>query len=398
MSGLKAHPFAEIFPLIEGADFEALVADIRAKGLRSKIVLYEGMILDGRNRFRACEAAGVPADFEAYRGTDPLGFVLSLNLSRRHLNETQRALVAAKLETLSHGGARSAPPADAAGKPHQDANLHLEISRAKAAELLHVSPRSVASAKEILSRGDAALVNVAMQGKIAVSAAAAALAAPVEVQRAIADRAQAGDVNAARIEIKKAARSAREQALGAKQIALPQKKYGLIYADPEWREEVWSRETGLDRAPENHYPTSSVEDICKRDVRSIAADNCVLALWRKSNNPHHALQVMTAWGFEFRAEIIWDKGRIGPGRWFRNKHEALWIGVRGNVPAPAPGTQWESIIEALRSAHSAKPERFAEMLEAYFPTLPKIELNRRGPPRPGWDAWGNEAEIVRAAQ
>ncbi len=85
-------------------------------------------------------------------------------------------------------------------------------------------------------------------------------------------------------------------------------------------------------------------------VRSIAADNCVLALWRKSNNPHHALQVMTAWGFEFRAEIIWDKGRIGPGRWFRNKHEALWIGVRGNVPAPAPGTQWESIIEALRSA------------------------------------------------
>jgi N6-adenosine-specific RNA methylase IME4 len=56
------------------------------------------------------------------------------------------------------------------------------------------------------------------------------------------------------------------------------------------------------------------------------------------------------------------------------------------------GTQWASVIEEPVGAHSAKPERFAEMIESYFPNLPKIELNRRGPARPGWDAWGNEAE------
>jgi N6-adenosine-specific RNA methylase IME4 len=61
------------------------------------------------------------------------------------------------------------------------------------------------------------------------------------------------------------------------------------------------------------------------------------------------------------------------------------------VPCPAPGTQLDSLIMAPRGEPSAKPQCFLEMIEKYFPTVPKIELNRRGAPRPGWDAWGNEA-------
>jgi N6-adenosine-specific RNA methylase IME4 len=59
---------------------------------------------------------------------------------------------------------------------------------------------------------------------------------------------------------------------------------------------------------------------------------------------------------------------------------------------PAMGHQWPSAITAPRGRHSAKPDIFLEMIEAYYPTVPKIELNRRGPPRLGWDAWGNEVE------
>jgi N6-adenosine-specific RNA methylase IME4 len=70
----------------------------------------------------------------------------------------------------------------------------------------------------------------------------------------------------------------------------------------------------------------------------------------------------------------------------------MLIGVRGTIPAPAPGENWDSLIIAPVGEHSAKPECFLEMLETYFPTLPKIELNRRGPPRPGWHAWGNEVQ------
>lgn len=191
-------------------------------------------------------------------------------------------------------------------------------------------------------------------------------------------------------EEKKARRKNRELILGECQSALPEKKYGVILADPEWRFEVYSRETGMDRAADNHYPTSCTEAIAERDVPSIAADDCVLFLWATAPMMPDALDVMKAWGFEYKSQCIWKKDRIGTGYWFRNVHELWLVGTRGNIPAPAMGTQFPSVIEAPVCAHSAKPECFLEMIEAYFPTLPKIELNRRGPPRPGWDAWGNE--------
>ena len=193
-------------------------------------------------------------------------------------------------------------------------------------------------------------------------------------------------------------RDAREHALAVKTLALPDRKYNLIVADPEWRFEPWSRTTGLDRAADNHYPTSCTEVIAARDVRSIAAKDCVLALWATIPMLPHALVVMAAWDFDYVSHYAWGKDKAGTGYWSREKHELLLIGTRGNVPCPAPGTQWDSLIMAPRGAHSEKPECFLEMLEGYFPNLPNIELNRRGAPRPGWDAWGNEAQSAEAAE
>jgi N6-adenosine-specific RNA methylase IME4 len=191
-------------------------------------------------------------------------------------------------------------------------------------------------------------------------------------------------------------RAQREQDLAEKTVALPDRKYNVIVADPEWRWEPWSRETGMDRAADNHYPTSCTEVIAARDVPSIAADDCVLWLWATIPMLPHALVVMAAWGFDYVSHYAWGKDKIGMGYWSREKHELLLIGTRGKIPCPAPGTQWESLITAPRGEHSEKPECFLEMIEGYFPNLPKIELNRRGSARPGWDAWGNE--VAEAAE
>ncbi len=192
-------------------------------------------------------------------------------------------------------------------------------------------------------------------------------------------------------------RAERELALAGKILALPDKKYGAIYGDPEWRDEVWSRETGLDRAPDNHYATSAPEIIKWRPVETIAADDCVLFLWSTIHHEAIAHEVMKAWGFEYKSQIAWKKPSIGMGRWVRSMHEILLIGTRGNPPCPAPGTQWPSVIEALRGRHSEKPESFYELIESYFPNLPKIELNARRR-RAGWDAWGLDAPEVEAAE
>lgn len=198
------------------------------------------------------------------------------------------------------------------------------------------------------------------------------------------------EARAERQEEKKVKRATRERILGGIQCALPTEKFGVIVADPEWRFEPWSRSTGMDRAADNHYPTSVTEVIAARDVPSIAADDCVLFLWATVPMLPHALLVMGAWGFDYRSSFVWVKDRLGTGYWNRNQHELLLVGVRGNPPAPAPGTQERSVIEAPSGKHSAKPEIVLEYIEGWFPTLPKIELNRRGPARNGWIAWGNE--------
>ena len=153
----------------------------------------------------------------------------------------------------------------------------------------------------------------------------------------------------------------------------------------------------MDRAADNHYPTSCLEIIASRPVQLIAANDCVLFLWATAPMLPEAFLVMGAWGFDYRSNYIWSKDRIGTGYWNRNAHEHLLVGVKGNIPAPAPGTQLPSVLEGKVTKHSAKPERFLEMIEGYFPTLPKIELNRRGPARSGWSAWGNESASESAA-
>jgi len=167
--------------------------------------------------------------------------------------------------------------------------------------------------------------------------------------------------------------------------------------DFEWDQEVWSRETGMDRHAANHYQVSenahTPEEIVDRtmDRAACAADDCAWFMWTTVPHLAIAIDVLRLRGFEYVSSWAWDKVNVGTGYWNRNRHEILLLGIRGDVPCPAPGQQWESLLSIHSTEHSAKPEQFLEMVEQYFPTLPKIELNRRGPARPGWDAWGNEA-------
>jgi N6-adenosine-specific RNA methylase IME4 len=199
--------------------------------------------------------------------------------------------------------------------------------------------------------------------------------------------------------LKKQRRDERERTLTAKILALPTQQCGVLVEDFEWDSETWS-DAGKDRHASNHYLTSSdahtAEEIVARTTERFlcAADDCVLFMWTTQVHLRIAILVMMLRGFQYKSTTIWDKDKTGTGHWFINKHEQLLVGVRGKVPCPAPGTQWPSVIKAPRGRHSEKPELFLEMIEQYFPNLPKIELNRRGPPRPGWDAWGNEVAEV----
>lgn len=211
-----------------------------------------------------------------------------------------------------------------------------------------------------------------------------------EKREEVIAKAEQGEKVSAKTAVKQERREEREEDLADKQRALPEQKFGVILADPEWRFEVYSRDTGMDRAADNHYPTSATDVIASRPVQDIAADDCVLFLWATVPMLPDALRVMEAWGFAYKSHFIWNKDKIGTGYWNRNKHELLLVGTRGNVPAPAMGEQAHSVIDAPVRLHSEKPASFYLLIENYFPNLPKIELNARRA-RAGWERWGNEA-------
>jgi len=142
MERLSDHPLAELFPLLAEQDLQDLAGDIQTSGLKAPITIYEGKILDGRNRYRACALAGVEPRIRQFpEGEDALAFVLSVNLHRRHLTESQRAMVAAKIARLPHGRAEK----------KKEANLPLTPTIAEAAQRLSVSPRLVRQARTVLA-------------------------------------------------------------------------------------------------------------------------------------------------------------------------------------------------------------------------------------------------------
>jgi ParB-like chromosome segregation protein Spo0J len=171
---LPPHPLGDLFPLIEGDEFEELVASIKAHGLRDPITIQDGMVLDGRNRQLACQAAGVRCDYQPLPvGQDPLTFVIDKNLNRRHLTISQRAMVAAKLANLKDGQTKAGT------------QICVPVSQEDAAERLKVSQRSVQSATKVKDDAAPELIQAVERGDVTVSVAAEIAELPQAEQRKV---------------------------------------------------------------------------------------------------------------------------------------------------------------------------------------------------------------------
>ena len=387
---MKVHPAANLFPMLEGAAFAELVADVKANGLREPITLYEGKILDGRNRARACVKAKVCPRTRVWKGTDPLAYVVSLNLARRHLTESQRAMVAARLVQTSHGGDRRSSGRSAVRSQDQ------------AAAELSTSARSVRQAKRVIERADPELVAAVESGHVAVSLAEQISDRPVREQRKVAREALQGEAPAKLVrELNRQTREKKmaEISKGNRRLKMPQ-RFGVILADPSWLYNEGT--TTPNRRIDNKYPPMKLEDICKLQVRELGLDDAILFLWIPSPLILEAAPpVLEAWGFGYKSQWIWNKvgkrkkngeigGYRGTGHWAIVEHEHVLICPRGDVPTPATKARFRSVFDAPVGEHSEKPPEVHRRIEAMYPKASKIELFARAP-RPGWKVWGNQS-------
>lgn len=330
-------------------ELSALAEDIKQNGLQNKIILHEGKILDGRNRFQACRMAGIKPQYEEYNGADPMRTIISLNLRRRHLDESQRAVVAARVAnmTKSDAGKLYGRGMDSIGKSAE------AISQAEAAELFNVSERMIRTVKAIEREAPERLADI-----------------------------ESGGMSATKVYtlVK------RDRVKFADEKPLPEKKYRVIYADPPWKySNTMPDYMGVQ---DDHYPTMTMPEIAALGIPQICEDNAVLFIWVTSPILEDSFKIINAWGFKYKASFVWDKVKHVMGHYNSVRHEFLLVGIKGSCQ-PDVQKLFDSVVTEERTKHSRKPDIFRKIIETIYPHGKRIELFARKK-HDGWDSHGNE--------
>ena len=175
------------------------------------------------------------------------------------------------------------------------------------------------------------------------------------------------------------------------------KKFKTILADPPWQFQNKTGKVAPEHKRLNRYSTMLLEDIKNLPVQSVADDVCHLYLWVPNALLPEGLEVMKAWGFTYKTNIIWEKIRKdgepdgrGVGFYFRNVTEMLLFGVKGtNARTLAPGRSQVNLLRSQKREHSRKPDEIFPVIQACS-SGPFLELFARGV-RDGWVLWGDQA-------
>jgi N6-adenosine-specific RNA methylase IME4 len=163
--------------------------------------------------------------------------------------------------------------------------------------------------------------------------------------------------------------------------------FPTLVADPPWQ----YGNTKTRNAADKHYPTMTVGELCELPVGVHAAESAHLYLWTTAPFLREAFEVMDAWGFTYKTNLVWVKPQIGMGNYFRVSHEHVLFGVRGTAPMLTPAKSTRSWFQADRREHSTKPDAFLDLVERCSPS-PGLELFARRQRMSAafeWTYWGN---------
>lgn len=343
----------QYLPTLSSEEFVCLERDCIERGVMVPIEEDEnGSILDGHNRLLIAEKHGLK--FKRIRRTfkteeEKQVHVLMLNMARRHLKPHQWGLAFQRLLEL-----KGIPTGQ--GKVNQHTRASATV--AEAAAELGVPERTARRRLEL---------------------AGAYEALPAAEKEAV----DSGEVSPASAARKLKQKTMREEAGKTAKLT---GKYSALYGDPPWLYGASSVTGGADQ----HYATMATRDICAMPIREHVTRDAVLFLWATNPLLPDALQVIEAWGFAYKTNLVWvkDKATSGLAEYVRGKHELLLIATRGSM---LPETKPVSMIEGARGKHSAKPEKVYGLIEAMYPGQRYLELFARGI-RKGWVTWGKESK------
>jgi N6-adenosine-specific RNA methylase IME4 len=405
------HPFVQLFPRATSDEQRALTESVRQHGVRDAVTVFDDRTADGVSRCLAGIELGIGWEElpkTQYEGdeTSLLQLVIDKNLNRRHLNESQRAMVAARLATMSQGA-------------RTDIAQICAMSQQQAADQLNIGRRLVQYAGDVLTHGAQELQDAVNSGTLAVSAAVDAIKLPPEKQRDIIGDSlkRPNPAKAFAMAIRNAEADSRHRQIltNARRYDLRGQRYTILLTDVPWEGRVSRVGSPFSRL--------SIEQICEfrlddgRLIREVMADNAILAMWILDAillSPERPWErILQAWGdFKPHHLMSWPKSSFRTGHFARYQHEMCLVCTRGNFPPPPEHLRQSTLIVGPRleagdgfhlapphdGRHSSKTDRLPEMIEQAYPQYfgPEtvasplaLEVFARNY-RPRWDGQGFE--------
>lgn len=387
MQQYNIHPAAEAFPLMDDRRFAELVEDIRIHGQIEAITVHNGLIIDGRNRYKACQELGIKPITKDYVG-NPWDYVWSLNGQRRDLSAEQRYLI------WHHCNANSASHQADLQRIQDEANR----KRSEAAIKQHEVSKPYAGEEMVRGQSVPTPSNAPRPGKQAKAAAAKVNLGAVargdkliNTRPDLAEKVRLGKITPAKAHniVRQAEIQQLRKSIDNGELVLPAGKYEVVVIDPPWQYadkgaagiEAYNPDSVRGVTP---YPTMSLDDII--NIKLPITDDAVVFLWTTHAFLRDAFAVLDTWGLDYKAVIVWDKQKMGLGRNIRMQCEFCLLATRGKPVLT--GSSVRDIIHAPRREHSRKPDEFYELVDR-LTVGRKLDYFAREK-RKGWEVCGVE--------
>jgi len=362
---IESHKIADLFPMMDEFDFANLNKDISTNGYDSErpIVLYEGKILDGRNRYKSCIENNINPTTIQYKGSNPVEYVISTNLNRRHLNSSQRACISVDALPLFEEEAKKRQGTSTGGTNPQLTPLMEEgvkgESTEQAGKIAGVSRSYVAEAKRLKEESPDSFESVRKGEKTITE---------VVKERKIEQRKQKIAEQVAQIK--------------EDNLQKPTGDFDVVVVDPPWKVNFDYKPDHYMGRVANPYPEMTVEQI--KNIELPVKEDSILWLWTTHSQIWGAIEILKHWGYEYKGILTWNKESMGIGKWLRKQCEFCLLGIKGHPIWTA--TDVRDIITEQKTSHSTKPESFYKIVEDNCVGR-KLDYFARKK-REGWEVYG----------
>ena len=377
--------FKKLIPPLSGDEFRQLEENILNEGIREKIILWQGVIIDGHNRYEIAQKHGLEFEITEKEFSDRDNvkiWIIKNQFGRRNLSAYDRSRLALQLEPLISEKAKVKQIESGGAVPQKSAKPPID-TRAELATIAGVSHDTIAKVKVIEQKAAPEIKEKLSTGEVSIN----------QAYKEIKQAEKKQELEQKKQEYAERVQEAVEKNSDFKiDIFETDKKFRIIYADPPWsyndKCEAGAVQSG--GVEVRHYDVMSIDQLCDLPVEEITEKNSVLFMWVTSPLLDECFEVVKAWGFRYKASFVWDKVRHNMGHYNSVRHEFLLICTKGSCLPDE-----KKLIDSVQSIektdkHSEKPVEFMNIIDELYTHGDRIELFCRQSKKENWFYWGNE--------